>query len=68
MVLLSSLSLQGAGPDDGVTGVPSQVGLRGAGPLSRPLLAEIFILWEYYFEGFSSTMIYMQPTVKKNVK
>lgn len=43
-------------------------GLWRAGPLSCPFLTEIFILWEYYFEDFSSTMIYMQPTVKKNVK
>lgn len=54
MVLLSSLSLQRAGPGDGVTGAPRQVGLQGAGPLSHPLVTEIFILWEYYFGSFSS--------------
>lgn len=70
MALPSSLSLERTGPDEGMTGVPGQVGLRGTDPASCCLLTELFhalgIL--HRFEGFSSTMIYMPPTLKKNVK
>ena len=54
MALPSFLSLQRTGPDEGMTGVPGQVGLRGTDPASCCLLTELFMLWEYYIglKGF----------------